>query len=317
MKKQLLTLIALFASNILFAQVPSYVPTSGLLAWYNFNGNGANANNASLNTLANYGATFVPDRFGNVNAAGFVDGLGSQWMQLSTPTFTFSQTGGFTYSVWVKKSVQPSSGVVIMSGNLNSGNFISNIQGGTGVQFGACKQQSPWTWLNCTDTIGAWMHLVGTYSNTKMKLYRDGILIDSTNFTGTGSSAVNQPLWIGRGPSGNYYAGVYDDIGIWNRALTQTEVTALFNSQATTTSLNNQEKTQTLVYPNPTKDAVSIQLNLGIDKNYIITNIEGKRMSEGVINSNDFKVDLTEFPKGVYYLNLVDASVGAIKLVKE
>jgi hypothetical protein len=48
MKKQLLTLIALFASNILFAQVPSYVPTSGLLAWYNFNGNGANANNASL-----------------------------------------------------------------------------------------------------------------------------------------------------------------------------------------------------------------------------------------------------------------------------
>jgi hypothetical protein len=91
----------------------------------------------------------------------------------------------------------------------------------------------------------------------------------------------------------------------------------LFNSQATTTSLNNQEKTQTLVYPNPTKDAVSIQLNLGIDKNYIITNIEGKRMSEGVINSNDFKVDLTEFPKGVYYLNLVDASVGAIKLVKE
>ncbi|MFN5345759.1 MAG: LamG-like jellyroll fold domain-containing protein [Bacteroidota bacterium] len=316
MKKQLLTLIAIFATNILFAQVPSYVPTTGLLAWYNFNGTGANANNASLNTLANYGASFVPDRFGNVNAAAFVDGLGTQWMQLLTPSFTFSQTGGYTISVWVKKSVQSSSGVVIMSGNTTASNFITNIQGNNGVQFGACKQQSPWTWLNCADTVGAWMHLVGTYSNTKMKLYRDGVLMDSTTFTATGTSAVNQPLWIGRGPSGNYYTGVFDDIGIWNRSLTQAEITALFNSQ-TTTGLNNQEKNQAVVFPNPTKDAVSIQLNFGIDKKYIITNVEGKRMSEGVINSTDFKVDLTEFPKGVYYLNLVDGSVGAIKLVKE
>ena len=316
MKKQLLTLIAIFASNILFAQVPSYVPTTGLLAWYNFNGTGANANNASLNTLANYGASFVPDRFGNVNAAAYVDGLGTQWMQLLTPSFTFSQTGAYTISVWVKKSVQSSSGVVIMSGNTTASNFITNIQGNNGVQFGACKQQSPWTWLNCADTIGAWMHLVGTYSNTKMKLYRDGVLMDSTTFTATGTSAVNQPLWIGRGPSGNYYTGVFDDIGIWNRSLTQAEVTALFNSQ-TTTGLNNQEKNQAVVFPNPTKDVVSIQLNFGIDKKYIITNVEGKRISEGVINSNDFKVDLTEFPKGVYYLNLVDGSVGAIKLMKE
>ncbi len=316
MKKQLLTLIALFATNILFAQVPSYVPTTGLLGWYNFNNSGANANNASLNTLANYGATFVPDRFGNLNAAAYVDGLGSQWMQLSTPTFTFSQSGAFTYSLWVKKSVQPSSGVVIMSGNLNSGNFISNIQGGVGVQFGACKQQSAWTWLNSTDTIGAWMHLVGTYSNTKMKLYRDGVLIDSTTFTGTGSSAVNQPLWIGRGPSGNYYAGVFDDIGIWNRSLTQTEVTALFNSQ-TTTGISNQDKNQTMIYPNPTKNTVSIKLDLGENKMYIITNVEGKKMSEGMINSNDFRVDLTEFPSGVYYLSVVDSPMGAIRLVKQ
>jgi hypothetical protein len=316
MKKQLLTLIAIFVSNILFAQVPSYVPTTGLLAWYNFNGNGANANNASLNTLSNYGTTFVPDRFGSVNAAAYVDGLGTQWMQLLTPSFTFSQTGAYTFSVWVKKSVQSSSGVVIMSGNTTASNFITNIQGNNGVQFGACKQQSPWTWLNCADTIGAWMHLVGTYSNTKMKLYRDGVLMDSTTFTATGTSAVNQPLWIGRGPSGNYYTGVFDDIGIWNRSLTQAEVTALFNSQ-TTTGLNNQEKNQAVVFPNPTKDVVSIQLNFGIDKKYIITNVEGKRMSEGLINSNDFKVNLTEFPKGIYYLNLVDGSVGAIKLVKD
>lgn len=252
--------------GFLFAQVPSYVPTTGLLAWYNFNGNGANANNASLNTLANYGATFVPDRFGNVNAAAYVDGLGTQWMQLSTPTFTFSQTGAFTLAVWVKKSVQSSSGVILMSGTTTANNFITNIQGNVGVQFGVNKQQSPWTWLYCTDTVGAWMHLVGTYSNGKMKLYRDGVLQDSTTFTLTGSVAVNQTLWVGRGPSGNYYTGVFDDIGIWNRTLTQAELTALYNSQ-TTTGLNNQNKNQTVVYPNPTKNSVSIKLDLKENKN--------------------------------------------------
>ena len=316
MKKQLITLLIVLAANILYAQVPSYVPTTGLLAWYNLNNNGANANNASLNTLANYGATFVPDRFGNLNAAGYVDGLGSQWMQLANPSFSFSQAGAFSYSVWVKKSVQPSSGVVVMSGNNVSGNFISNIQGGTGVQFGACKQQSAWTWLNCSDTIGGWMHLVATYSNTKMKLYRDGVLQDSTTFTSTGSAGVNQPFWVGRGPGGNYYAGVFDDIGIWNRTLTQAEVTALYNSQ-TTTGLDSQEKNQLAVYPNPTKNTVSIKIDVGQNKKYIITNNEGKKMSEGIVSASDFKVDLTEFPSGVYYLNVVDSSLGAIKLVKE
>lgn len=316
MKKQLLTLVLLFTTNLLFAQVPSYVPTTGLLAWYNFNNNGANANNASLNTLANYGATFVPDRFGNVNAAAFVDGLGTQWMQLSTPSFTFSQTGAYSLAVWVKKSVQSSSGVILMSGTTTANNFITNIQGATGVQFGVNKQQSPWTWLTCADTIGAWMHLVGTYSNGKMKLYRDGILQDSTTFTLTGSVSVNQTLWVGRGPSGNYYTGVFDDIGIWNRSLTQAEVTALYNSQVTT-GISNQEKKQTVVYPNPTKNLVSVKLDLGENKKYIITNNEGKSMSEGIITGSDFKVDLTEFSSGVYYLNVVDSPMGAIRLVKE
>ncbi|MFM7016733.1 MAG: LamG-like jellyroll fold domain-containing protein [Bacteroidota bacterium] len=316
MKKHLLLLTILLSTNFLFAQVPSYVPTTGLLAWYNFNGNGANANNASLNTLANYGATFVPDRFGNLNAAAFVDGLGTQWMQLGTPSFTFSQTGAYTLAVWVKKSVQNGSGVILMSGTTTANNFITNIQGNTGVQFGACKQQSAWTWSTCADTIGAWMHLVGTYSNGKMKLYRDGVLMDSTTFTATGSLAVNQTLWVGRGPSGNYYTGVFDDIGIWNRSLTQAEITALYNSQ-TTTGLNNQLKNQTVVYPNPTKNVVSLKMDLGQNKKYIITNNEGKNMSEGFITNSDFKIDLTDFPSGVYYLNVVDSPIGSIKLVKE
>ena len=292
------------------------VPTTGLLAWYNFNGNGANANNASLNTLANYGATFVPDRFGNLNAAAYVDGLGTQWMRLMTPTFTFSQTGGYTMAVWVKKSVQSSSGVIIMSGNTTATNFVTNLQGNVGVQFGACKQQSPWTWLNCTDTVGAWMHLVGTYSNGKMKLYRDGVLMDSTTFTATGTSAVNQPLWVGRGPSGNYYTGVFDDIGIWNRSLTATEVTALFNSQ-TTTGVENLALNASAVYPNPANTVINIKMDVKAGSKFELMNADGKMVKNGIVSSEDFKLDIADLPKGIYYLSVLGSSIQAVKLVKE
>ena len=285
-------------------------------SWYNFNGNGTNANNASLNTLANYGATFVPDRFGNLNAAAYVDGLGTQWMQLMTPTFTFSQTGGYTMAVWVKKSVQSSSGVIIMSGNTTATNFVTNLQGNVGVQFGACKQQSPWTWLNCTDTVGAWMHLVGTYSNGKMKLYRDGVLMDSTTFTATGTSAVNQPLWIGRGPGGNYYTGVFDDIGIWNRALTATEVTALFNSQ-TTTGVGNLALNASAVYPNPANTVINIKMDVKAGSKFELMNADGKMVKNGIVSSEDFKLDIADLPKGIYYLSVLGSPIQAVKLVKE
>jgi hypothetical protein len=52
----------------LSAQIPSYVPTSGLVGWWPFNGNAndecGNGNNGTVN-----GATLTTDRFGVANKA--------------------------------------------------------------------------------------------------------------------------------------------------------------------------------------------------------------------------------------------------------
>ena len=69
MKKNLLLITILFACGTsIFAQVPSYVPTNGLVGWWPFNGNAndesGNGNNGTVN-----GATLTSDRFGNVNMA--------------------------------------------------------------------------------------------------------------------------------------------------------------------------------------------------------------------------------------------------------
>lgn len=218
-------LIACCATTI--AQtIPSYVPLNGLVGWWPFEGNGNDASQQA-NHAANFGAVFTQDRFGNPNSAVSFDGF-SSYLQVAVPTFAFSETGQFTYAVWVKKQVQSTSGVVVMSGNNTAGNFISNVQGMNEIQFGTNKQQSAWIWLTCPHTLFVWEHVTATYNAGLMKLYKNGIYQSSTNFTYSGTTAVAQPLWFGRGPGGNHYTGDADDVGIWNRALSDSEITDLY-----------------------------------------------------------------------------------------
>jgi hypothetical protein len=66
--KSLFTSILLTLSVTTFAQIPSYVPSNGLVGWWPFNGNAndesGNGNNGTVN-----GATLTADRFGNSNAS--------------------------------------------------------------------------------------------------------------------------------------------------------------------------------------------------------------------------------------------------------
>ncbi|MFN5295437.1 MAG: hypothetical protein ACK5BL_07905, partial [Flavobacteriales bacterium] len=65
MKKSLLVLTILYLSvSHLLAQVPSYVPTDGLVGWWPFNGN-ANDESGNGNDGVVNGATLTEDRCGN------------------------------------------------------------------------------------------------------------------------------------------------------------------------------------------------------------------------------------------------------------
>jgi hypothetical protein len=87
MKKSLFTAFAvgLGLTANLWAQVPSYVPTNGLVGWWPFNGNAndesGNGNNGTVN-----GATLTADRFGNLNKAYSFDGVDNYIHVLNTPS---------------------------------------------------------------------------------------------------------------------------------------------------------------------------------------------------------------------------------------
>lgn len=127
----LLTIAALIISFCAKAQVPAYVPSQGLLAWYSFSGNSQDLS-GNGNNLTNNGATLAADRYGNSNSAYQFNGT-SGYLVNNTPSYIMYDTSSFTLSVWVYR---PSAtyGVYIMHGSTVGGNFNYNIQGSaTGI----------------------------------------------------------------------------------------------------------------------------------------------------------------------------------------
>jgi hypothetical protein len=221
-------------SNIIYSQsVPSYVPTNGLVGWWGFNGNAqdgsGNGNHGTVN-----GATLTTDRLGNQNGAYSFDGTSNY---ISTADIDLQDTA--TISVWVYPV--GTSGALVdksMDAISNSGyTFIYN-------------NSNPWGlyahvgWSGNTNnnillsnnfiSLNQWHHFVLTLNNGIAKIYVDRILVYTQ--TGVNSTTQNNDILLfGKSVwGGNLFNGKLDDIGIWNRALTQQEITNLYNSQLPT-----------------------------------------------------------------------------------
>jgi hypothetical protein len=77
-----------------------------------------------------------------------------------------------------------------------------------------------------------WHHLVGTYDGANIKIYCDGVLRGTTPHPGIIASAPTIPIYAGARNNGGSYSnpfdGKIDEIGLWSRALIQSEVTDLY-----------------------------------------------------------------------------------------
>ena len=237
----LTSLILLFATAAK-AQVPSYVPTNGLVGYWPFNGNAndesGNGNNGTVN-----GASLAADRFGNGNEAYSFDGV-DDFIDISS--LNNSAYAPVTYSLWFNANQlvvvdMPLGNQVSLIGRDQAG--IPN-QGDLGIwndPANSINQQLIYytgntaQLFNFTPTINLWYNLVFVYSSDyTMSIFIDGQFIGNVVFDGSGLTA-NIPFRIGAGTGFDgvstrfNWNGYIDDIGMWNRALTADEVLALYN----------------------------------------------------------------------------------------
>ena len=85
-----------------------------------------------------------------------------------------------------------------------------------------------------------------SYGNNNLKIYMDGQLVHTCNAIGSLTQTTSNMLFGHDGYDG-FFHGVIDDIGIWNRALTEQEITALYT--ATNTTNTNQTSNTTTNVP--------------------------------------------------------------------
>lgn len=147
----------------------------------------------------------------------------------ATSTLNFASNGTFTISVWVNPDTLSSSwrrGIIVQENYLNSGFRLGFYNGGAPMFW---TTQSGGT-LQLTSpkplTSGQWNSVVVTFDNKNASLYLNGTQVATS--TGTyvaGSNAVR----IGAAVS-EYYSGLMDDVRIYNRALSGSEIQQLYNS---------------------------------------------------------------------------------------
>jgi hypothetical protein len=236
--KTLLTAIVVFASMITgMAQVPSYVSSNGLVGWWPFNGN-ANDESGNGNNGTVFGSLLSNDRFGNINSSYSFDGNNNYINIGSNILFT----NEYTFSAWVyidSSIIKPrsviisklqSTGVYQYKGselNINNEQHFLTIQG----------NDTLYNYFEDTTNIvslNQWTHIIATYDGQFIRHYVNGNIIDSTTAYYLADS-IGNPVFIGARPfdtNGPYWFmnGIIDDIGIWNRALTQQEITNLYTS---------------------------------------------------------------------------------------
>ncbi|MBN1466845.1 CotH kinase family protein, partial [candidate division KSB1 bacterium] len=113
---------------------------------------------------------------------------------------------------------------------------------------------------------GAWHHFAGTYDGDNLVLYIDGERKASERFSGT-INQTNDPINIGRNAeaSDRFLDGVIDDVRIYNVALTDEQIRAIYNDTAIVRDEKNGIlSTLTLAqnYPNPFNDDTTIRYTL-------------------------------------------------------
>ena len=227
---------SVFLCGKAFSQVPSYVPTNGLVGWWPFNGNAndesGNGNNGTVN-----GATLTTDRFGNANKAYSFNNN-----SISIPAnSTFTQTP-ISYSFWINKtgsgnscSASETFQSIFTTGNYGQSREV-HLQPDTriGIQKSIPSGCPNELTIMSNITNNSWYHIVITYQSNLVKIYLNGILLGSVAENCSVNTA-NTISYIGSSSSSIWactrnFKGKIDDFAIYNRLLTDQEVTTLYQS---------------------------------------------------------------------------------------
>lgn len=217
MKTNLL-LILLFASSIVKAQI-----TNGLAEEFRFNGSGlSESGTAEFTSLTTYGE----DRNGNPNScasmhAGFYTSI----------TGLPSGNTDRTISVWINPTSVNSDNIIFCYGNPSGNSVYGGSFSQTQLYNFTYSQNLPYFTSIATNI---WKHVAYTFEQGAIaKIYVDGALAQTGTLNNILTGSANSNFYLGTligGSTSGAFNGYFDDLAIYNRALSAAEILSLYNS---------------------------------------------------------------------------------------
>ncbi|MCU0325142.1 MAG: hypothetical protein MUF45_07790 [Spirosomaceae bacterium] len=224
---------------------------NGLVAHYPFYGNSNDViggNNAKV-----VGATLTTDRFGKPESAYYFNGTPSNYLNLGSSS-VLKPTNG-TISLWASIEDFSTTGAgfsynpIILVKNGNQNNFfeayciyITDNEKFISIVTSPNPVNEKYIYSNANYVKNKWSHVAITFTKDSLKLFIDGKLDKkvfkgfSTEYSSTDSVMLGNSADV---QNNRYYKGKIDDVRVYNRALGDSEILSLYNSEKGYNSLTD------------------------------------------------------------------------------
>ncbi|GAB1857401.1 hypothetical protein MHTCC0001_22370 [Flavobacteriaceae bacterium MHTCC 0001] len=315
MKTYILFLIVVFSVIVSFSQTNDCItPPSNLVSWWKAEDNANDASGSNHGTPN--GASYAT---GVVDTSFLFDGVNDV---VEVPhASNLDITGDVTVELWVLQTVFNMDNTVLCKGAENAEKTFS-------MRFSGQTFQCVFKDNMGTDIVLSgpsfedfqWHHYVYVRQGNQHQIYADGFGFGWEMFVNPPASSSGLPLTMGAQYNSqnmnytNFFGGQMDEVSIYNRALSQTEIQSIYNA-GTNGKCNNalgidatvSVDTHIKAYPNPVKDILNIQVNEVQHNKIILSDIRGKVVSVYNNSSNLFKINMADKVSGMYFVTVKDA----------
>lgn len=224
--------------------------TDGLVAYYPFNGNAQDTSGMGNHGVVN-GAKPTADRTGKANSAFAFAGPagGPQNVTVAnSPSLDIQGNTSLAISAWIRTLSQTWSQPIVLKwgrGDTEDDQWMFGLYNGR-IRFNFKNDEAD---LRSATTIpiGVWTHVTGVYdaSASEMRIYINGALSSKLSKSWT-IRRTTQPVTIGgdAGTPPDVFHGDLDEVRIYSRALSSTEVSQLYATDGQTATLANVRASQ-------------------------------------------------------------------------
>ena len=210
-----------------------HIPTNGLVAYYPFNGNANDESGNGNNGITN-GPSLDNDRFGSINSAYSFDGNNDYISTTFNPTNFISNGNSYSISVWVNLTSVTETQLIL-------GNTVSDAAFNMSVKYiGPESYSFAWTLGNEGYTphqnvsLGTWHNVVLIFNGNEHSLWINSLINTTKEYSGNGVIGSNS-IYLGNDSDNNNrpLSGKLDEVRIYDRALSPTEVQTIFRLEKT------------------------------------------------------------------------------------